>query len=77
MDHFDAYPDSYFDGSDIILDSYRPIYHKNSANVSYILLKVLIPDNLSQQPGNWMKFLSDSQEISQKQFEVLSRGDAE
>lgn len=77
MDHFDAYPDSYFDGSDIIMDSYRPIYHKNSANVSYILLKVLIPDNLSQQPGNWMKFLSDSQEISQKQFEVLSRGDAE
>ena len=77
MDHFDAYPDSYFDGSDIILDSYRPIYHKNSANVSYILVKVLIPENLSKQPGNWMKFLSDSQEISQKAFETLSRGDAE
>ena len=77
MDHFDAYPDSYFDVSDIILDSYRPIYHKNSSNLSYILLKVLIPENLSQQPGNWMKFLSDSQEISQKAFETLSRGDAE
>ena len=77
MDHFDSYPDSYFDGSDIILDSYRPIYHKNSSNLSYILLKVLIPENLSQQPGNWMKFLSDSQEISQKAFETLSRGDAE
>ncbi len=77
MDHFDSYPDSYFDGSDIILDSYRPIYHKNSSNLSYILLKVLIPDNLSQQPGNWMKFLSDSQEISQKQFEVLSKGDSQ
>ncbi len=77
MDHFDAYPDSYFDGSDIILESYRPIYHKSSSNISYILVKVLIPENLSQQPSDWMKFLSDSQEISQKQFEVLSRGDAE
>ena len=77
MDHFDAYPDSYFDGSDIIMDSYRPIYHKNSANISYILLKVLIPENLSKQPGNWMKFLVDSQEISQKAFETLSRGDSQ
>ena len=77
MEHFNSYSDSYFDGSDIILDSYRPIYHNNSSNLSYILLKVLIPENLSQQPGNWMKFLADSQEISQKQFEVLSRGDTE
>ena len=77
MDHFDAYPDSYFDGSDIILDSYRPIYHKSSSNISYILVKVLIPENLSKQPGNWMKFLVDSQEISQKAFETLSRGDSQ
>ncbi len=77
MDHFDTYPDSYFDGSDIIMDSYRPIYHKNSSNISYILLKVLIPENLSKQPGNWMKFLADSQEISQKAFETLSRGDSQ
>ena len=66
-----------FDGSDIIMDSYRPIYQKNSSHISYILLKVLIPENLSKQPGNWMKFLVDSQEISQKAFETLSRGDSQ
>ena len=77
MDHFDSYPDSYFDGSDIIQESYKPIYHKNSSNIFYILLKVLIPEDLSQQPVNWTRFLADSQEISSKQFEVLSRGDAE
>ena len=75
--HFDFYPDSYFDGSDIILDSYKPIYQKKSTSVSYILLKVLIPGKLSQQPVNWTKFLADSQEISQKQFEVLSKGDSQ
>ena len=77
MDHFDAYPDSYFDGSDIIRDSYRPIYQKNSSNISFILVEVEIPENLSKQPMNWFRFLSDSQVISSKQFEALSGGDAQ
>lgn len=75
LDHFDSYTSSYFDGSDIILDSYRPIYKKNSSEIAYILLRVLIPENLQKQPDNWMRFLADSQEIQQKQFEVLSKGD--
>ena len=77
MDHFEAYGASYFDDSDIILDSYRSIYKKNSTNVAYALVKLLIPENLSKQPDNWMRFLSDSQPISQKQFEVLSKGDVQ
>lgn len=77
INHFDSYNSSYFDGSDIILDSFRPIIKRNSTDIAYILVKVLIPENLSKLPNNWMKFLSDSQEIQQKQFEVLSRGDVQ
>ena len=77
MDHFESYPSSYFDGSDITLDSYRPINKRNSSNIVYILVRVLIPEDLEKQPDNWLRFLSDSQEIQQKQFEVLSKGDVQ
>ncbi len=73
--NFNKYDFSFFYGSDIILDSSRVITKKGSSEISYVLLKLLITDKLNKTPGCWNSFINYSVEISENQFNVLSRGD--
>ncbi len=73
--NFEKYDMDYFQGSDIILDSSRVINYKNSAETKYVLLKLIIPDDLIKPPKTWNNdLLSDLKEISENEFNVLSRG---
>ncbi len=74
--NFNKYDASFFIGSDIFFDSSRTILKKDSSEISYVLLKLLMPDKLNNTPKDWNKFLSDSRPLkSETEYNVLSRGD--
>ena len=77
LKNFNKYDYSFFYGSDISFNSSKIIPKKGSSETSYILLKLLIPDKLNKTPKGWGLFLADSQEISETDFNILSRGDSQ
>lgn len=75
--NFNKYDSLFFQESDILFDSSRTITKKGSSEISYILLKLLMPDKLIKTPRDWNEFLSDSRPlISETEYNVLSRGDS-
>ena len=77
LKNFNKYDASFFIGSDILFDSSRIIPKKESTETAYVLLKLIIPVPLNKTPKEWNSFLSDSKEISETDFNILSRGDSQ
>ncbi|KQB35903.1 bifunctional DNA primase/polymerase [Acidiplasma cupricumulans] len=77
LKNFNKYDYSFFYGSDISCNSSKIIPKKGSSETSYVLLKLIIPDKLNKTPKGWGLFLADSQEISETDFNILSRGDSQ
>ena len=77
LKNFNKYDASFFIGSDILFGSSRMILKKDSSEILYVLLKLIIPDPLNKTPMAWSSFLLDSRELkSEAEYNALSRGDS-
>ena len=68
------YDVDFFMGSQFILESRRVIFKGDTTSIAYVLCHLLIPEKIEAAPAGWAHFLSDSEEISQKAYEMLSKG---